>query len=102
MSLGLTEILVIAAVILLLFGAKKIPELARSLGKAKGEFKKGLAEGEKLEEEAEKIEETFRLEAPIALRIPISLVRSRTEIRVMTAIMIEETTKEIETKAIST
>ncbi len=28
-------------------GAKKIPELARSLGKAKNEFKKGLAEGEK-------------------------------------------------------
>ena len=50
----------------------------------------------------EKIEETFRLEAPIALRIPISLVRSRTEIRVMTAIMIEETIKEIETKATKT
>ena len=31
----------------LLFGGKKIPELARSLGKAKGEFKKGLAEGAK-------------------------------------------------------
>ena len=37
-----------------LFGGSKIPELARSLGKAKGEFKKGLAEGEKEEEEAEK------------------------------------------------
>ena len=36
-----------------LFGAKKIPELARSLGKAKGEFKKGLAEGEKEEAEAD-------------------------------------------------
>ena len=40
MSLGLTEILLIAAVILLLFGAKKIPELARSLGRASYEFKK--------------------------------------------------------------
>ncbi|MBO4710207.1 MAG: twin-arginine translocase TatA/TatE family subunit [Kiritimatiellae bacterium] len=37
----------------LLFGGSKIPELARSLGKAKGEFKKGLAEGEKEEAEAE-------------------------------------------------
>jgi sec-independent protein translocase protein TatA len=41
------------ALIALLFGAKKIPELARSLGKAKGEFKKGLADGEKEEAETE-------------------------------------------------
>ena len=40
MGLSLTEILVIAAVILLLFGAKKIPEVARSLGRASYEFKK--------------------------------------------------------------
>ena len=53
-SLGFWEILLIVLVFLLLFGGKKIPELARSLGKAKGEFKKGLAEGEKEEEEAEK------------------------------------------------
>ena len=36
----MTEILVIIAVILILFGAKKIPELARSLGRASYEFKK--------------------------------------------------------------
>ena len=40
MGLSLTEILVIAAVILLLFGARKIPEVARSLGRASYEFKK--------------------------------------------------------------
>ena len=40
MSMGMTEILVIIAVILILFGAKKIPELARSLGRASYEFKK--------------------------------------------------------------
>ena len=40
MSMGWGEILVIIAVILLLFGAKKIPELARSLGRASYEFKK--------------------------------------------------------------
>ena len=45
--------LIVVAVIALLFGGSKIPELARSLGKAKGEFKKGLAEGEKEEKEAE-------------------------------------------------
>lgn len=45
-NLGGGELLVIAAVVMLLFGAKKLPEFARSLGKAKGEFKKGLDEGE--------------------------------------------------------
>ncbi len=39
MSLGITEILLILVIILLLFGSKKIPELAKSLGKAKQEFK---------------------------------------------------------------
>ena len=37
-------ILVVLA--LVLFGANKLPEMARSLGKAQGEFKKGLREGQ--------------------------------------------------------
>ena len=49
---GFWQILIIVALIAILFGAKKIPELARSIGKAKGEFKKGLAEGEQEEESA--------------------------------------------------
>ncbi len=44
MHLGFTEILIILAVVLLLFGARRIPELARSLGKASSEFKKGKEE----------------------------------------------------------
>ena len=40
MGLSTSEILVIAVVILILFGAKKIPELARSLGRASYEYKK--------------------------------------------------------------
>ena len=40
MGLSTSEILVIVIVILVLFGAKKIPELARSLGRASYEFKK--------------------------------------------------------------
>ena len=44
---GPIQILICVIIIALLFGAKKIPEIARSLGKAKGEFKKGLEEGEK-------------------------------------------------------
>lgn len=39
------ELLIILAVVLLLFGGAKLPELARSLGKAKNEFQKGVDEG---------------------------------------------------------
>ena len=38
---GHMEIILIIFIILLLFGAKKLPELSRSLGKSLGEFKKG-------------------------------------------------------------
>jgi sec-independent protein translocase protein TatA len=51
---GLWQVLIVIAIIAILFGAKKIPELARSIGKAKGEFKKGLVEGEKEMDETEK------------------------------------------------
>jgi len=44
---GWQEILLILLIVLVLFGAKKLPGLARSLGKSLGEFKKGKAEGEK-------------------------------------------------------
>ena len=44
---GIWQLLIVILIIVVVFGGKKIPELARSLGKAKGEFKKGLAEGEK-------------------------------------------------------
>lgn len=40
MSLGITEIVLILVVVLVLFGGKKIPELARGLGKAQAEYKK--------------------------------------------------------------
>lgn len=42
---GGTELLLILAVVMLLFGAKKLPELARSMGRAGTEFKSGLKEG---------------------------------------------------------
>ena len=44
---GESWIFVIIIVAVLIFGAKKIPELARTFGKAKGEFEKGKIESEK-------------------------------------------------------
>ena len=54
---GLIQLLICIAVIAVLFGANKIPEFARALGKAKGEFKKGLKDGEVEEAEQSKTSE---------------------------------------------
>jgi len=56
-NIGPWQLAIVLIIAFVLFGgAKKIPELARSLGKAKNEFKKGLAEGEKQSEAEEKSE----------------------------------------------
>lgn len=41
-SIGLTEILVIALIVLLFFGGKKIPELMKGIGKGVRSFKEGV------------------------------------------------------------
>ncbi|MCP5061907.1 MAG: twin-arginine translocase TatA/TatE family subunit [Ignavibacteriae bacterium] len=45
-SMGATEIILIIVAIVLLFGAKKIPELAQGIGKGMKEFKKAVKEVE--------------------------------------------------------
>ena len=50
-GLGMQELLIILLVVLLLFGAKRIPEVMRSFGKGVTEFKKGVSE---LESEIDK------------------------------------------------
>lgn len=57
-NLGSSEIIIIALVILLLFGGKKIPELMRGLGKGVSQFKKGMNDIEQeINAEADKIDE---------------------------------------------
>ena len=51
--IGLPEILIMALILVFIFGAKKIPELARGMGQGIKEFKKGLAEGDKEDTESE-------------------------------------------------
>ena len=49
---GLNELLIVLAIVLLLFGAKRVPELARSLGRSLKEFKRGREEAESDVDEA--------------------------------------------------
>lgn len=51
---GTWEIILIVVAIIVLFGASKIPELARSLGRATGEFKKAKSETERELKDVEK------------------------------------------------
>ncbi len=52
-ALGTTEIILIVAVLFLLFGASRLPQLAKSLGQSRKAFKEGLREAEE-EETADK------------------------------------------------
>ncbi|MGH2628702.1 MAG: twin-arginine translocase TatA/TatE family subunit [Anaerolineales bacterium] len=51
MNLGPTELIIILLIVMLIFGAARLPKLARSLGESAKEFKKGVgSEGEKKDE----------------------------------------------------
>lgn len=58
-GLGPMELGLVALVLILLFGASKLPDLARSMGSATGEFKKGRQE---VEEELEEMQEPLESE----------------------------------------
>lgn len=54
-QIGMQEIILILFILLLLFGAKRLPELGQSLGKGIREFKRGVSEiKEDLEEDTKK------------------------------------------------
>lgn len=57
--LGTTEIILIVLAVFLLFGASRLPKLAKSLGESRRAFKEGMEEAEnefRMEEEAKRIE----------------------------------------------
>ncbi len=58
--IGQNELLIVLILVIVLFGAKKVPELARSMGKAKLEYKKGMDEAEEVETEEEEEEEVVK------------------------------------------
>ena len=53
MNPGPTELIIILIIVLLIFGSTKLPKLARSMGQAQKEFKKGLNEGGTKDDEAD-------------------------------------------------
>ena len=58
-GVGMPEIVLIALIVLLVFGGKKIPELMRGLGKGVSEFKKGVKDFEtEIKDDVEKKEDT--------------------------------------------
>ncbi len=50
MNFGMTEILIVFLIIIVLFGAKRIPDLAKSLGSSVKYFKKGITEADQEQE----------------------------------------------------
>ena len=69
MSLGVTEIVLVLIVVLLLFGGKKIPELARGLGKAQAEYKKAK---DAIEHEVNELKTEANKPAKVAKKKPQS------------------------------
>jgi sec-independent protein translocase protein TatA len=69
MDVGPVELLIVLAVVLLLFGSKKLPELAKGMGQAAKEFRSGLHDEPELEPEAES---SKALEPPATATKPTS------------------------------
>jgi sec-independent protein translocase protein TatA len=51
MSFGPTELIIVLLIVLLLFGGARLPKLARSIGQASKEFKQGVNDGAKDDDE---------------------------------------------------
>ena len=56
--IGWGELIVLLVIVLLLFGPKRLPELAKSLGESIKGFKQGLREPEESEEDAHRLKDT--------------------------------------------
>ncbi len=53
--MGITELLIVLTIILLIFGSKRVPQLGRSLGKGIRDFREGMAEASREDDDAAKL-----------------------------------------------
>ena len=67
-GMGASELMIILVIVLLLFGASKLPELGRSLGSGLSNFKKGLKDGDEVTP-PEPPRPTVRVEEPPRARL---------------------------------
>ena len=67
MNFGTTEIILVVAVLFLLFGASRLPQLAKSIGQSKRAFKEGMDEAD---EEARREAEKKKIASSASAQIP--------------------------------
>lgn len=78
-DIGAPELLIIALIVLLLFGAQRLPKLGRSLGQGISSFKRGLNDDGSLEEEEQPVVVEAQL-ASVAEEQPVDVVPESTEL----------------------
>ena len=59
-KIGTTELLVVLAIVLIIFGPKALPKLGRSLGKTLGSFRKGMSDGTDDDEDDDEEEDVVK------------------------------------------
>ena len=86
-SLGFTELILILAIVLIIFGAGKLPQLGEGVGRAIKGFKKSVHEGDAIEAEAQAAQQqmaaapqqptsTPSVQAPVPVEQPAGTVQS--------------------------
>jgi len=82
-GLGTTELVIIAIVVILLFGAKRIPDLGRSVGLGISNFKKGLKKAEEEDDnEDDDDEKPKSLEGKSVSDVPVLEAKKKTKTKV--------------------
>ncbi|WP_447970882.1 twin-arginine translocase TatA/TatE family subunit [Nitrospira sp. M1] len=69
-SIGFTELILILTIVLIIFGAGKLPQLGEGVGKAIKGFKKSIHEVEAMDAEAQEASQHAATEAPAPAQIP--------------------------------
>lgn len=79
-NIGITEIVIVLVIVLIIFGPKRLPELARSVGKASREFKTAIHEDPEKDKESSATEISAGQEAgPTVTATPVGDAESKSD-----------------------